>query len=38
MAAKDHGMVSVYGHNADQREQLMKLAPECVLMWATKDG
>ena len=38
MAAEDHEIVSIYGHSVDQREQLMKLAPECVLMWATKDG
>lgn len=38
MAAHDHEIVSIYGHSEDAREELMKRAPECVLMWATKDG
>lgn len=38
MAAHDHEIVSIYGHSEEQIEQLMTRAPECVLMWATKDG
>ncbi|MBA58149.1 MAG: hypothetical protein CMQ40_03140 [Gammaproteobacteria bacterium] len=38
MAAEDHEIVSIYGHSLDQRDLLMDMAPECVLMWATKDG
>jgi len=38
MAAHDHEIVSIYGHNENQKQELMTRAPECVLMWATKDG
>lgn len=38
MAAHDHEIVSIYGHSEDQKNELMTRAPECVLMWATKDG
>ena len=38
MAAHDHEIVSIYGHSEEDRDKLMTLAPECVLMWATKDG
>jgi hypothetical protein len=38
MAAEDHEVVSIYGHNEEQLDRLMTEARECVLMWATKDG
>ena len=38
MAADDHEIVSIYGHSEEQKHELMKRAPECVLMWATRDG
>jgi nitroimidazol reductase NimA-like FMN-containing flavoprotein (pyridoxamine 5'-phosphate oxidase superfamily) len=38
MAAHDHEIVSIYGHSEKQKHELMTRAPECVLMWATKDG
>lgn len=38
MTAHDHEIVSIYGHSEEQKDKLMTLAPECVLMWATKDG
>lgn len=38
MAAHDHEIVSIYGHSEEQKNELMTRAPECVLMWATKDG
>ena len=38
MAAHDHEVVSIYGHSEEQKNELMKRAPECILMWATKDG
>ncbi len=38
MAAHDHEIVSIYGHSEEQKQELMKRAPECVLMWGTKDG
>ena len=38
MAAHDHEIVSIYGHSEEQVDSLMTRAPECVLMWATKDG
>ena len=38
MAAHDHEVVSIYGYSEEQIDKLMTLAPECVLMWATKDG
>ena len=38
MAAHDHEIVSIYGHSETQKEKLMQLAPECVLMWGTNDG
>ena len=38
MTAHDHEVVSIYGHSEEDRDKLMTLAPECVLMWATKDG
>ena len=38
MAAHDHEVVSIYGHSEEQKNQLMLRAPECILMWATRDG
>ncbi|MFP6807731.1 MAG: hypothetical protein VB957_11220 [Pseudomonadales bacterium] len=38
MAAHDHEIVSIYGHSEAQKQELMKRAPECVLMWATQNG
>lgn len=38
MAAHDHEIVSIYGHSENQRNELLMRAPECVLMWGTKDG
>ncbi|MBL6691593.1 MAG: pyridoxamine 5'-phosphate oxidase family protein [Pseudomonadales bacterium] len=38
MAAHDHEIVSIYGHSEEQKDELMTRAPECILMWATKDG
>ncbi len=38
MAAHDHEIVSIYGHSDEQKDELMTRAPECVLMWGTKDG
>jgi len=35
--ASDHESVSIYPHSAEQRDELMTRAPECVLMWGTKD-
>jgi general stress protein 26 len=35
--ATDHEVVSIYRHSEEQIEQLMTKAPECVLMWSTKD-
>lgn len=36
--ATDHEVVSIYSHSEEQIEELMTRAPECVLMWGTKDG
>ncbi len=36
--ATDHEIVSIYRHSDEQIDALMTRAPECVLMWATKDG
>lgn len=36
--ATDHEVVSIYRHSDEQIEELMTRAPECVLMWGTKDG
>ena len=38
MTAHDLEVVSIYGHSEEQKHELMTRAPECVLMWATKDG
>lgn len=35
--ATDHETVSIYPHSAEQIQELMTRAPECVLMWGTKD-
>jgi len=35
--ATDHEVVSIYGHSEEQIDALMTRAPECVLMWSTKD-
>ena len=35
--ATDHEVVSIYAHSDAQREELLKRAPECVLMWGTQD-
>lgn len=35
--ATDHENVSIYPHSEDDRERLLTMAPECVLMWGTKD-
>jgi general stress protein 26 len=34
----DHELVSIYGYSEEQIDTLMTEAPECVLMWSTKDG
>ena len=36
--ATDHEIVSIYRHSDEQIHELMTRAPECVLMWGTKDG
>jgi general stress protein 26 len=36
--ATDHEIVSIYRHSDEQIDELMTRAPECVLMWGTKDG
>lgn len=36
--ATDHEVVSIYRHSDEQIDELMTRAPECVLMWGTKDG
>ena len=36
--ASDHEVVSIYRHSDEQIDTLMTKAPECVLMWGTKDG
>ena len=35
--ATDHEVVSIYRHSDEQIDALMTKAPECVLMWDTKD-
>ena len=35
--ATDHETVSIYPHSEEQKQELMTRAPECVLMWGTKD-
>ena len=35
--ATDHEVVSIYRHSDEQIDALMSKAPECVLMWDTKD-
>ncbi|MFT7652295.1 MAG: nitroimidazol reductase NimA-like FMN-containing flavoprotein [Candidatus Azotimanducaceae bacterium] len=35
--ATDHEVVSIYRHSDEQIDLLMTKAPECVLMWGTKD-
>lgn len=35
--ATDHEIVSIYRHSDEQIDLLMNKAPECVLMWGTKD-
>lgn len=35
--ATDHEVVSIYRHSDAQIDALLSKAPECVLMWATKD-
>ena len=35
--ATDHEVVSIYRHSDEQLELLLCKAPECVLMWGTKD-
>lgn len=35
--ATDHEVVSIYRHSDAQIDALMSKAPECVLMWDTKD-
>ncbi len=35
--ATDHEVVSIYRHSDEQIDLLMEKAPECVLMWGTKD-
>jgi hypothetical protein len=34
----DHEVVSIYAYTDEQIDQLCTLAPECTLMWGTKDG
>ena len=36
--ATDHEIVSIYRHSDEQIDELMTKAPECVMMWGTKDG
>ena len=36
--ATDHEVVSIYRHSDEQIDALLTKAPECVLMWGTKDG
>ncbi len=36
--ATDHEVVSIYRHSDEQLDALLTKAPECVLMWGTKDG
>jgi nitroimidazol reductase NimA-like FMN-containing flavoprotein (pyridoxamine 5'-phosphate oxidase superfamily) len=36
--ATDHEVVSIYRHSDEQIDALMTKAPECVLMWGTRDG
>ena len=35
--ATDHEVVSIYRHSDEQIDALLNKAPECVLMWGTKD-
>ncbi len=35
--ATDHEVVSIYRHSDEQIDLLLTKAPECVLMWGTKD-
>ncbi len=35
--ATDHEVVSIYRHSDEQINELLTRAPECVLMWGTKD-
>ena len=35
--ATDHEVVSIYRHSDEQIDELLTRAPECVLMWGTKD-
>ncbi len=35
--ATDHEVVSIYRHSDEQIDRLMTKAPECVLMWGTRD-
>ncbi|MEM9622529.1 MAG: hypothetical protein AAF993_12820 [Pseudomonadota bacterium] len=35
--ATDHEVVSIYRHSDEQIDDLLTKAPECVLMWGTKD-
>ena len=35
--ATDHEVVSIYPHSEEQIDSMMTKAPECVLMWGTKD-
>ena len=35
--ATDHEVVSIYPHSEEQIDLMMTKAPECVLMWGTKD-
>ncbi len=34
----DHEIVSIYPHSKEQIDEMLTKAPECVLMWGTKDG
>ena len=36
--ATDHEVVSIYRHSDEQLDALLTRAPECVLMWGTRDG
>ena len=36
--AEDHEVVSIYPYSEAQIDKIMTLAPECVLMWSTRDG
>lgn len=38
MSSQDHEQVSIYPFSAEDREDLLRKARECVFNWTTKDG